>query len=262
MRPHNGNADPTAMGHPALYSRVILIDLKLRPGRPRIFHVNITHAGLEDSFLRLPLTTSQRMKTRELKIYDPPSFHMVLAKAEEACTSKEMRETGNFMLKQIEAAIKKGFSVEEAAVKFIQAFPAHVRHGILYQRRGLPESRTLSRLDRSQIMPTASSEPEEGRATDDPFEDAVPNEWHEKKSQMDSTNAKNKLTYEPPFPYKGKGKKKRPLSQPTRVLPKPKRVAMSQDNARKADDPKCSTPNNEGPSPWPIKKVILIISLQ
>ncbi len=136
-----------------LSSSVILHDLAPPAPAARIFVTSVEKSGLTFEQVRnMAMTDEKRNKPRLLHIYEPPGHFQVLAKIESECSHAEAQTAANLATKVLCGYFKEGKPVEDAVATFISLYPGHVRKGVVYQLKSLPEKRSLKRYDRNQLL--------------------------------------------------------------------------------------------------------------
>ncbi len=150
------------------YNRVVLHDLRPAQRDPRVFLVTVKKSGFDQAQVdKMNMTKARRTKPRLLHIYSPPRYFNVLCKVETACSNKEGIAAVHTLSGALTALIKAGKSVEDAVADLVTEFPGHVKHGVHYQAKGLPERRTIRRYDRNALFVSESDDVNAAHATTD-----------------------------------------------------------------------------------------------
>ena len=142
-----------------VYTRLILHDVAPTVTAARVFLTTVKKSGLSQQHVNvMTMTDARRLKTRELPIYAPPRLFQVFAKVEAACTHREAVDAASLLAARVALLLKDGLSVEDTAKFVVMNYPGHVRHGIMYQKKSLPERRTLPRFDRNRLLVSESDD--------------------------------------------------------------------------------------------------------
>ena len=137
-----------------MYNRLVLHDINPQGGAPRVFTSTVANSGLlQHQVDGMDMSMQKRTKPRKLSIYVPERLFNVLAKVETACSHKEAARAAEVLNAAMRDCLKgRGFSVEEAIQDVVSRFPGHVRHGLLFQERGLEPVTTLRRFERKNLV--------------------------------------------------------------------------------------------------------------
>ncbi len=147
------NGNPGVTQDRILYNRIILHDIAPTVPANRVFLTSVKKSGLnEDEVHEMTMTMGKRTKARLLPIYDPPRHFNVLAKVETGCSTKEAMYALKLLRFKITNLLKSGMSVEEGVEWVVRNYPGHVRHGLAYQLKSLPDKVTIQRLDRTKFV--------------------------------------------------------------------------------------------------------------
>ncbi len=143
-----------AGGSRVQYTRLVLHDINPEGSAPRVFTASVAKSGLQQHQVdAMEMSLHKRSKPRMLNIYSPPRYFNVLAKVETQCSHKEAAAAAEVLHDALRDCIKRrGMSVEEAVKEVVSKYPGHVRHGILFQERGLPAVTTNRRFDRTSLL--------------------------------------------------------------------------------------------------------------